>query len=427
MAFSKINVLVFPCGAENGCEIFQSLRYSLHVKLFGATSIEDHGRFAFDNYIGGLPSIHEPGFDEAFVELVRSHDVQLVFPTHDTVAEYLAPRASGFGIQLVNGDPITSSTARRKSATYHLFSDCPWTPDVFSDLDDTPPSFPIVVKPDRGQGGQGVTLVHNRQEAFAAAQSIVDPLFVEYLPGKELTVDCFTDRFRRLVWIGPRTRERVRAGISMRSARVEVDDRLRDMAQTINTRLTLRGPWFFQVKQDAKGQWKLLEVACRVAGSMVFQRARGINLPLMAVHDFMERDLLPLANPFINLIERNIATRAQLDYSFDHVFVDLDDTLIMEGKALPKILAFLHQCANEGKSIHLITRHPQNPAETLQQSKIAHNLFDSIIHLTNGQPKSDFVYGKAIFIDNHFPERLEVAQSKMIPVFDTDAVELFLK
>jgi hypothetical protein len=43
----RTRVLVFPCGAETATEIHQALRYSLHVELFGASSVDDHGRFRF--------------------------------------------------------------------------------------------------------------------------------------------------------------------------------------------------------------------------------------------------------------------------------------------------------------------------------------------------------------------------------------------
>ncbi|MEK7317922.1 MAG: carbamoyl-phosphate synthase large subunit, partial [Pseudomonadota bacterium] len=71
----KLRVLVFPCGSENAAEIHQALRYSLHVELFGASSVDDHGRFRFERYVGGLPKISDAEFDSTFSRLLVELDI----------------------------------------------------------------------------------------------------------------------------------------------------------------------------------------------------------------------------------------------------------------------------------------------------------------------------------------------------------------
>jgi hypothetical protein len=422
----KVRVLVFPCGSENAGEIHDALQHSIHVELFGASSIDDHGRFRFARYQGGLPLISNPGFDRAFGELVAREGIDMVFPTHDTVAEYLAPRAEALGFHLVNGDVETTRVARRKSLTYDLFADRHWAPRRHSSVE-TIDAWPVVVKPDLGQGGQSVTVARNADEARAAVARTAEPLIVEYLPGDEATIDCFTDRKGRLVWAGPRTRERIRAGIAMRSRYLDGDATLATVAEEINARLVLRGPWFFQMKRDMAGAWKLLEVSCRVAGAMVAQRARGVNLPLLAVQDFLGRDVMALPEARVRMVDRAIATRVELDHEFDTVYVDLDDTLVIDSHAVPHAIAFLYQMAAEGKEIVLVTRHEADIERTLARARIAPALFDRIVHVTDGGSKARHVAGRAIFIDNHFPERLDVSRATGVPVLDVDALQFLLK
>ena len=45
-------ILVFPCGSEIALEIYRSLKYSIHFELVGASSIDDHGKFVYKEYIG---------------------------------------------------------------------------------------------------------------------------------------------------------------------------------------------------------------------------------------------------------------------------------------------------------------------------------------------------------------------------------------
>jgi hypothetical protein len=421
----KVQVLVFPCGSENATEIYKSLRYSVHVNISGASSVDDHGRFSFDRYFGGLPSIHDEDFDDIFSSLIARENIDVVFATHDTVCAYLAPKAQKMGFFLINGDAESNAIARQKSSTYETFSGLPWVPKVYSSIE-TIGEWPIIIKPDFGQGGQGVTLARDFERARALSLEISNPVFVEYLPGDELTVDCFTDRKKRLVHVGARTRERVKAGISMRSRIINSSPIVNNIAEEINTRVNFRGPWFFQLKQDKCGNWKLLEISCRVAGAMVSQRARGINLPLMAIQDYLDRDVLPLPNDDIALVDRCIETKIEFKYEFESVYIDLDDTLIINGKAAHEVVSFLYKMLEDGKKIILITRHEGEIAQTLAAVRISDKLFDEIIHLTDGQSKADYVKQKSIFIDNHFPERLAVARKVSVPVFDVDALQFFL-
>lgn len=422
----KVNILVFPCGSENAAEIYQALRYSLHVELYGASSVDDHGRFRFERYIGDLPKISDDEFDRVFSRLLADLEIDMVFATHDTVLEYLATHLNRTGCMLVNGNPQSAALARRKSATYRRFAGADWVPRVFHSVKEIS-EWPVIVKPDLGQGGVGVTLAHGLHEILEAMQKTRDPVLVEYLPGDEITVDCFTDRKHRLVWIGPRTRERVRAGITMRSRLLDATPDIEGIAREINDAIELRGPWFFQLKADRNGRWKLLEISCRVAGTMVAQRARGINLPLMAVQDFLKRDLIAVVNPHFKLVERNIATRAELDFEYDTVFVDLDDTLILNGFAVPQTMAFLYQSLAAGKKIVLLTRHRFNVAQTLAGARIDSGIFERVVIVRDDESKADYVTPASIFIDNHFPERLNVAKKHAIPVLDVDMVEFLIR
>lgn len=419
---TRIKVLVLPCGSEVGLEIARALTRSLHVDLYGASSRDDHGRLAFARY-AQLPNISDTHFDACFAELLTRWRIDMVFATHDSVMAYLAPRVSAWGVYLVNGDPHSTRIARSKLDTYALLAGEPWLPRLFAGLDEVE-RWPVLIKPDHGQGGQGVTRVADRAAAKAALAALERPLICEYLPGEELTVDCFSDWRGKLLYVGPRTRDRVVGGIAMRSRRLPVSDEVRQIAETLHQRLKLRGPWFFQLRQDASGRYKLLEISCRLSSSSVVHRAAGVNLPLMAVQDFMARDLNVLDEPRVTLVERRLASYAELAYDFEAAYLDFDDTLVCAGRANPQAMRFAYRLLEMGKRLILLTRHEGDLRAMLAEVRIAESLFDRIIHLRAGEAKSSVIEGAAIFIDNHFPERLDVACNCGIPVFDVDALEL---
>lgn len=423
----KKNVLVFPCGAENSLEIHAALSHSLHVRLWGASSVEDHGYLAFGNYIGGLPSISQTNFLPNFTDMLKKHSIDLVLPTHDTVTLFLAQNVGKLPSRLAAPGVDFCRLARYKSQLYARLAHLPFCPHVYVAGEDIP--LPVFCKPDAGQGGKGTRLAHTRAELHKA---LAEPgmLAVEYLPGEEYTVDCFTDRHGSLLFTGPRSRDRVRAGIACSTRTQPCTSDILQIAHCLNRELTPRGLWFFQIKRDTSGQWKLLEISGRVASSMALYRQRGINFPLLTVLDALNYDVRILDNGFPLGMDRCLRNRYAVDMPFDTVYVDYDDTVTCdEGRnARPFAMLFLYRCARAGKNIVLLSRHAGDLYEDMRRLKIEPALFSRIVQLPpdSGKKSNVIAPGPAIFVDNHFPERLEVHTSCGIPVFDVDALELFL-
>ena len=95
----KINVLIFPCGKENALELHQSLRYNVNIKVFGASSVRDHGALVYENYIGDVPFIQSPGFIEEFNRIITSLEIDVVIPTHDTVSLFFCREYKSYCMQ----------------------------------------------------------------------------------------------------------------------------------------------------------------------------------------------------------------------------------------------------------------------------------------------------------------------------------------
>lgn len=421
----KIKVLVFPCGSENASEIYDALKYSVHVELWGGSSVEDFGRLNFENYIDNIPFINSDDFNDHFINIIKSKSIDVVFATHDSVINHLSKIKDGL-FYLVNGNQETTELARSKIKTYKRFSQFDWCPKVYNDnINEI--NWPVIIKPDFGQGAQGVYKVDDINSLNSIIESVDNPVIVEFLPGEEITIDCFTNWKGELKFFSPRTRERIRAGISMRSSYLDRESSIEEIATNINDCVKFRGPWFFQLKKDKFNKWKLLEISCRIAGTMVAQRARGVNLPLLAVQDYMERDVVCLENKNIKTVERRIKTKAILDFSYRKVYVDLDDTLIVNNQVCIPVISFIYQSINNNKKIILITRHDFDIKKTLRNFNISLDLFDEIIHIKNKTLKSIHIDQDSIFIDNFFLERLDVYNSLNIPCFDVDAIDFLLK
>lgn len=416
-------ILVFPCGSEIGLEIHRSLSWNKHFQLIGASSsTSNHGPYFFKNYIEGLPFYNDPDFIQGVNNLVVSERIDLIFPANDDVQLKLAQNAQHLKCALISSSQETCEICRSKSATYRFFEDALKVPHIYAlnNID----AFPVFLKPDNGQGSEGVHLAMNRDEVrFYLAQS-PDLLILENLPGKEYTVDCFTDRHGVLRGAYPRLRARINRGISVETFPVH-NPAFTNMAGIINEKLDLRGGWFFQAKEDKNGFLSLMEVASRIAGSMGLTRNLGVNIPLLSVYDRLDMEVqIHLSRHDHNIImDRALDNRFKTNLDYQHVYVDLDDTLIVDGQVNTLLVAFLFQCKNKAIQNHVITRNSADIHQLLREYGLE-SLFTDIIRVEPHQDKAEkMIHTNAIFIDDSFQERAHVAERLAIPTFDLDAVE----
>ena len=382
------NILVFPAGTEIAFEIHDALKNSKFVRLFGATSVPCHAEFVFQTCVTGLPFVDDPALIPALNRVIDAYGIDYVY----------------------------------KTRTYRFLSGAPYLPAFYGSPDEIP-GYPVFIKPAVGQGSQGARIIRDRSHLEEALSEGQEYTICEYLPGEELTVDCFTDRHGSLLVVSPRSRERIRAGIAVRSRNLPLTEDLQSIAEDINRRLSFNGAWFFQVKKNAAGQFRLLEIAPRIAGTMGLTRNLGINMPLLTLYNFWGIDVSLIPNREDLLLDRAFISRFRTDISYSSVYVDFDDTLIVRGKVNAFLMMFLYQAFNQGKRLCLLTRHSTDIFSDLEKACIPASLFSEIIRLDEAGAKTDYIAPDSIFIDDSFSERKRVRDALGIPVFDLDMVE----
>ncbi len=429
------NVLVFPCGSEIGLEIHNALKYSKDFKLYGGSSVDDHGKFVYENYIPDIPFIDDDGLLDFLNQAIEENDIDLIYPAHDDVVLKLSELKGDLKAHVVVSNSKTCDVCRSKSKTYKFFNEFDFIPklydlskDSFDDLDYvgklTDGEFPIFLKPDVGQGAKGVAIANNIDDLKHHFTENPGLIAVEYLPNEEYTIDCFSAN-GKLLYCEKRQRIRVKDGISVNAITVQTEESIKEIAEIINSKLTFDGAWFFQLKKDRNNQYKLLEIAPRIAGTMALHRNTGINFPLLTLYAHLGIDVSVMTNENRLTIDRALTNRFNYEIDYDRVYLDFDDTVFVKGKINTFLMMFLYQCVNESKEIILITKHIKDIRETLKELKIDINLFDEIITLSKEDEKYKYMNDdlSAIFIDDSFSERMVISNKLKLPVFDLDAVE----
>lgn len=418
-------VLVFPAGTEISSEIHRALSTSKFVKLYGATSVPCHAEFLYENCAEDIPFVDDPAFIGAMNAVIDRYAIDYIYPAHDSALLTLTREQARLHAAVVTSPLETVEICRSKNRTYRYLAGADYLPRVFGSADEVE-RYPVFVKPSVGQGAEGARLVHSRGELDMALAEGRELAVCEYLPGREVTVDCFTDRHGQLRFISPRVRDRIKAGISVRSRLLPLDASSEAIARDLNSRFRFNGAWFFQLKENAQGQYRLLEVAPRIAGTMCLVRNQGVNMPLLTLYNMWGFDVQLLCNDSELMVDRAFIGRFRSNITYDRVYVDFDDTLIRNGGVNAMLIAFLYQAKDKGKTLYLLTKHRGDYMEELHRMHLAADLFEDIIHLERGESKARCISGSAIFIDDSFAERRQVREACGIPVFDLDAVESLL-
>ena len=237
----KINVLIFPAGEINSIELHDSLSTCVNVNLYGASSIDRHGEYIFKNYISGLPMITDSDFINKFNKILQEKHIDLIFPTHDTVVEYLVSNSDKIKAKIVCADRKTAEICRDKKKLYELFKCYNFCPDIYTDFK----NLPVFIKPRKGQGSVGAKIIKNIEDVPCNI-NIDEYVICEYLPGEEYTVDCLSDKDGKLRAVLPRVRKRILAGVCVSGQNEKLTEEIYEIADKINSALDFKGLWYFR-------------------------------------------------------------------------------------------------------------------------------------------------------------------------------------
>jgi hypothetical protein len=418
---------VFPGGTEIGLEIHRALRFCKDIELFSAGSaVSNHAPYVFRNHFV-IPTVTSGDWIEPLNRVLDDIGIDYIFPAHDDVITALDENRDRIHAEPILSPSETCGITRSKSETYERFSGILPVPRQYRDPSSVE-RFPVFLKPDRGQGSQRTYKADNIDELKTILAKEMDLIILEFLGGKEYTIDCFSDRRSGLLYCQGRERIRVRAGISMNSKPVGRRENavFTDYATVINQTLDLYGAWFFQMKRDDSGELKLLEIAPRIGGTMAMSRVSGVNLPLLRIYEHEGIDLAIMTNDYEVEIDRALTNRYKHNLSYDKIYVDLDDTLVINGKVNSELVSLLYQAAGNDIRVFLLTRTKENVTEYLRRFRIE-GLFDDVILLDQKTPKADYIDTLgSIFIDDSFSERKAVSDRLGIPTFDCSMIELLI-
>jgi hypothetical protein len=415
---TKYNVLIFPSCSEVGLASYECLKNHKNFFIIGGSNDGKISKNIFENLITGIPYVDSSNFLEYFNKIINEYKIDAILPCNDLVALELSKNQDKIDAKIAGSCYLSNQIAFSKKKTYKILSNIINTPKIFDYNQIKNCDFPLFLKPDNGHSAIGTNKVSNFEELDFYLKKTKDPIILEFLPGEEYTIDCFTDYEGVLRYCKSRIRVSVKSGMSVNTKFVENNEVFIEIAKKINNKIKFNGGWFFQAKLNKLNKPVLMEISTRLAGNSNASLPNGVNFPLLNLYNSLNYKVDIIDNDFvIEMSKINSSKYILKKNDFKTVYIDLDDTIILNEIVNIDAIKFLYNCFNAKKEIILITRHKFDISVTFDKFKIPH-LFSSIIHIKDNKPKSIFIdknkVQDSIFIDDSFAERADVAKIGVI-------------
>ena len=416
--------MIWPGTGIIGSEVFDSLKYMKNIDLTLSTDNQDVSVIGKEINKIYIPNVSDKSTDWQNVLSFINLNYDLIFPTNDFVIDLIVNAKTISLEKYILPNRETVKLCRSKKLSAQFFKDkIPVLQEV--NLDSI--EFPVYFKPDKGYGAKDHQIIYNKIELDLAIKKHPDSFITELLVGSEYTVECFSDFKGDLIYSKPRIRERIQFATSTKLVKPsrESNIALKKYATIINKEINLDGPWFFQMKEDSRGELKLLEIGIRIPGSAVWSRAFGVNLAELAIYNKKRISTSVICNESELTIERNLQSKVYLKLDFNYVYIDFDNTIYVNNQVKEETFIFLNKCFYRGIKIILITKYLGSDLSIKLEALRINALITEVIHISESDSKHKYIeHLDSIFIDDSFSERKEVFNNLKINTYGPDIMEL---
>lgn len=239
-----------------------------------------------------VPRAASPDFLPRALEIIRSEDIELILPTSGFDTPVYAAHAGELhaaGVIVIGSGVYAMQTCLDKWRFYERVRDGFPVPRTWLTAPDDL-SFPCFVKPRFGKGSRGATVCRDRDTLELRLRETNDLLIQEYLPGAEYSVDVLADLDGRPIVAVPRLHLVMEERVAVRG-QVLHDEVIEGLSIRLAAALRVRGPVSMQLKCDATGAARFLEVNPRMGGGTYFAALAGINMAALCLELAARRPL----------------------------------------------------------------------------------------------------------------------------------------
>ncbi len=283
----KINILITGVSSSNSITFIKSLRRQKQIgfNIFGTDIYEKRLSLGslFCDYVFKIPPAGDINFIPELLKVCKKNRIEILVPIIDEEFPPISKSRDEFRkintkVMLPTSEVLDICSNKIKFNQFleaEGFTCAKWylTKPLLC-------NFPLIKKPIRGRGSEGITIIHNNKELETDVPK--DGYFYQrYIEGPEYTIDTLSDLQGNVLVVVPRIRLEVRNGKSVR-AKIVRNKIIEQTARNICTKLKLTGPACLQCIMSEDKKPYFLEVNPRIGSATIITVVAGINIPFLA-------------------------------------------------------------------------------------------------------------------------------------------------
>lgn len=289
----KTNVLVTSVGGLTGVFITKHLKsVKEQVKIVGVDMSDMNAAKKWLDNFYQVPPSNDPKYLERISEIVENEKIDVIIPVSSyDMNVFTEPEAKTKRLdkKMLIMDREMHRKLHNKERCYHFLASigiC--TPEVLTDEI----TFPLIMKPKEGTGSKGIKIIETAEDLAYWKKKISEYLLMEYLEGKEYTVDClFRDDGTCIGW-NVRERMKMNGGGAVISKNSDLyNKKIEKVIEKLEITKKIKGPVNFQFKEK-NGEICVFDFNTRLAsGGLALTVASGFDIPSLII-DLVERNTI---------------------------------------------------------------------------------------------------------------------------------------
>lgn len=285
----KITILLTSAGGLTGVFLSKHFNQNCDYKIIAIDMSNLNPLNKWVDSFYKVPSVKDESFIPKLKEIIDREKVEILLPLSSYDIDFFSKLdiLSEIGpVKMLVMDYSLHNKLHDKKICYeYLKNNGIRTPDIYYKKSEL--IYPCVIKPRKSSGSKNTVVLYDDNDFEYWSRKIDDSIIVEYLDGKEYTVDCLFDNHGKC--LGASVRERLKtAGGGATISRINNKIKIDELIIKIEKLGKLKGPINFQFKILSNGEICVFDFNTRFAsGGLSLTVKSGFDIPNMLVNTIL--------------------------------------------------------------------------------------------------------------------------------------------
>lgn len=281
MIMKKYTILLTSAGGLAGTYILKHLKKEnlYRIVAIDMSKTTPINKWADVFYV--VPAVKDKGYLETLKKIINEEQIDVIIPITSYDVDLFSRiniRKKINNVKMLLMDYNDHNTLHNKETCYKYLSMLGvQTPKIYGSFEEA--SFPCILKPLKGSGSKNTVKIEDMVDYRYWSHKIENSILIEYVDGKEYTVDCLFDRNGKCMGANVRERMKTSAGgvVVTRNDYSQNIDRVIHILENTNI---IKGPINFQYKRTITGDASVFDFNTRFAsGGLPLTVASGFDIP----------------------------------------------------------------------------------------------------------------------------------------------------